>query len=126
MANSGPATIRDIDKHVGAQIRKRRVTLGHTQQDLAKMLGVTYQQAHKYERGLNRVSAGRLYKVAMVLGVPIDYFYDGLDIPGGDAPMPHQRMCLELARNFTMIQNERHQLAISDLARALAAVRPEE
>src|SRR6516165_8858642 len=48
-----------IDDHVGARIRERRIMLGLTQQQLAEMIGVTYQQAHKYERGINRVSAGR-------------------------------------------------------------------
>src|SRR5215472_11487722 len=50
---------QDIDRHVGARIRERRIMLGLTQQQLADLIGVTYQQAHKYERGINRVSAGR-------------------------------------------------------------------
>ena len=58
-----------IDDHVGARIRERRIMLGLTQQQLAEMIGVTYQQAHKYERGINRVSAGRLFEIARVLGV---------------------------------------------------------
>ena len=53
--------------------------LGLTQQQLADLIGVTYQQAHKYERGINRISAGRLYEIAQVLSVPIGYFFDGLD-----------------------------------------------
>src|SRR5437879_9688309 len=55
-----------IDDHVGARIRERRIMLGLTQQQLAEMIGVTYQQAHKYERGINRVSAGRLFEIARV------------------------------------------------------------
>jgi transcriptional regulator with XRE-family HTH domain len=109
-----------IDDHVGSRIRERRIMLGLTQQQLAEMIGVTYQQAHKYERGINRVSAGRLYQIASVLNAPITYFYDGL---GAEAPRPaapHQRMLLEIARNFGEIQNEKHQEAISQLARALA------
>src|SRR5260370_31151748 len=108
-----------IDDHVGARIRERRIMLGLTQQQLAEMIGVTYQQAHKYERGINRVSAGRLYEIARVLNAPITYFYDG----GGEEARPaptHQRMLLEIARNFSEIQNERHQEAVSQLARALA------
>ena len=108
-----------IDDHVGGRIRERRIMLGLTQQQLAEMIGVTYQQAHKYERGINRVSAGRLYEIARVLNAPITYFYDGL---GEEAPRPapHQRMLLEIARNFGEIQNEKHQEAVSQLARALA------
>ena len=56
-----------IDDHVGSRIRERRIMLGLTQQQLAEMIGVTYQQAHKYERGINRVSAGRLFEIARAL-----------------------------------------------------------
>src|SRR5205085_8748185 len=69
---------QDIDRHVGARVRERRIMLGLTQQQLADLIGVTYQQAHKYERGINRVSAGRLYEIAQVLSVPVGYFFDGL------------------------------------------------
>jgi len=109
-----------IDDHVGARIRERRIMLGLTQQQLAEMIGVTYQQAHKYERGINRVSAGRLYQIAGVLNVPIVYFYDGLGAAAPRPEPPHQRMLLEIARNFGEIQNEKHQEAVSQLARALA------
>jgi DNA-binding XRE family transcriptional regulator len=67
-----------IDNHVGGRIRERRIMLGLTQQQLAEMIGVTYQQAHKYERGINRVSAGRLFEIARALSAPITYFYEGL------------------------------------------------
>lgn len=95
--------------------------LGYTQQQLADMIGVTYQQAHKYERGINRVSAGRLFEIAEVLDVPVGYFYDGLGAKSEKEAPTRQRMCLELARNFSMIKNDRHQEALSQLARALAA-----
>jgi transcriptional regulator with XRE-family HTH domain len=112
---------QDIDRRVGARIRDRRIMLGLTQQQLADLIGVTYQQAHKYERGINRVSAGRLFEIARVLNAPISYFYEGI---GDDSPRtvtPHQRMLLEIARNFAEIQNEKHQEAVSQLARALAS-----
>ena len=109
-----------IDDHVGARIRERRIMLGLTQQQLAEMIGVTYQQAHKYERGINRVSAGRLFEIARVLNAPITYFYEGLGEERPRPVTPHQRMLLEIARNFAEIQNERHQEAVSQLARVLA------
>jgi transcriptional regulator with XRE-family HTH domain len=111
-----------VDHHVGARIRERRTTLGLSQQQLARMIGVTYQQAHKYERGLNRISAGRLFEIAQVLDVPISFFFEGLS-PGSDAPTvsTRQRMFLELARNFALIDNDKHQEALSQMARALAA-----
>src|SRR6202167_830129 len=105
-----------IDRHVGAQIRERRILLGQTQQQLAGSIGVTYQQAHKYERGINRVSAGRLFEIARVLSVPVSYFFEGLDTQTGRTVSPRERMCLELARNFAQISNERHQEALSQLA----------
>jgi transcriptional regulator with XRE-family HTH domain len=111
---------QDIDRHVGARIRERRIMLGLTQQQLADLIGVTYQQAHKYERGINRVSAGRLYEIARVLSVPVSHFFDGVETEAGPPASPRERMCLELARNFAQIPNERHQEALSQLARALA------
>jgi transcriptional regulator with XRE-family HTH domain len=110
------------DRHVGARIRERRVMMGLSQQQLAKMIGVTYQQAHKYERGLNRISAGRLFEIGQVLGVPVSWFFEGLapETPAQESS-PRQRMCLELARNFALIHNEKHQEALSQMARALAA-----
>ncbi len=109
------------DRHVGTRIRERRIMLGLSQQQLAVMIGVTYQQAHKYERGLNRISAGRLYDIAGVLNVPISWFFEGMRDDGAAIEMtPRQRMCLELARNFAAIDNLKHQEALSQMARALA------
>ena len=120
-ARRSTSRTQDIDRHVGARIRERRIMLGLTQQQLADLIGVTYQQAHKYERGINRVSAGRLFEVAQVLGVPVSYFFDGLEQGSERGISPRERMCLELARNFAQIPNERHQEALSQLARALAS-----
>lgn len=112
----------ETDRHVGARIRERRIMLGLSQQQMADMIGVTYQQAHKYERGINRISAGRLYEIAQVLRVPVEYFFETLAAPDGREPLDErQRMCLELARNFSQISNQRHQEALSQLARALAS-----
>ena len=112
---------QDVDRHVGARVRERRIMLGFTQQQLADLIGVTYQQAHKYERGINRISAGRLYEIAHVLSVPVNYFFEGINGEETRAVSPRERMCLELARNFAQIPNERYQEALSQLARVLAA-----
>lgn len=112
----------ETDRHVGARIRERRIMLGLSQQQMADMIGVTYQQAHKYERGINRISAGRLYEISQVLRVPVAYFFEDLQDNNNHGPLDErQRMCLELARNFAQIPNQRHQDALSQLARALAA-----
>lgn len=94
--------------------------LGLTQQQLAAMIGVTYQQEHKYERGINRIAAGRLYELARVLGVEVSYFFEGLQGKRSFAPTTQQRMLLELTRNFVSIPNPRHRDALAGLARALA------
>ena len=115
------------DTHPPARHWEKRVLvaylrmMGLTQQQLADLIGVTYQQAHKYERGINRVSAGRLFEIARVLGVTVGHFYEGLDQPEEKQITSRQRMSLELARNFAMISNSKHQEALTHLARALAA-----
>ena len=79
--------VQDVDRHVGARMRERRIMLGLTQQQLAELIGVTYQQAHKYEKGINRIAAGRLSSIAQALGVEVGYFYDGLtSTPGPSRP----------------------------------------
>jgi hypothetical protein len=84
------------------------------------LVGVTYQQAHKYEKSINRVSAGRLYTIARALWVQVSYFYEGLSHEGAPAPSPNQRMLLELARNFLEIRDRTQQETVVSLARALA------
>jgi transcriptional regulator with XRE-family HTH domain len=121
VARRSTTRTQDIDRHVGARVRERRIMLGLTQQQLADLIGVTYQQAHKYERAINRISAGRLFEIAQVLGVPVSYFFAGLEQDSDRSVSPRERMCLELARNFAQIPNERHQEALSQLARVLAA-----
>jgi transcriptional regulator with XRE-family HTH domain len=68
-----------IDRVVGQRIRWRRRELKLTQERLGELLELTFQQVQKYEKGVNRVSAGRLYEIAGVLGVPISYFFDGAE-----------------------------------------------
>ena len=100
-------------------MRERRIMLGLTQQQMAELIGVTYQQAHKYEKGINRIAAGRLFAIAQALGVEVGYFFDGMSDDQAFRPTPQQRMLLELARNFTSMTSRRHQEALSSLARAL-------
>ena len=71
-----------IDKHVGRRIRWRRRELKLSQEKLGEMLGLTFQQVQKYEKGVNRISAGRLFDVAQVLDVGIGYFYQGVEEVG--------------------------------------------
>jgi len=67
-----------IDAQVGNRVRIRRMLIGMSQEKLGDLLGLTFQQVQKYEKGVNRIGAGRLFEIARILGVPIDFFYDGV------------------------------------------------
>jgi transcriptional regulator with XRE-family HTH domain len=72
-----------IDVHVGSRIRMRRQLINMSQERLGELLGITFQQVQKYEKGTNRISASRIFYAAKTLGVPVQFFFDGL--PGVDA-----------------------------------------
>jgi transcriptional regulator with XRE-family HTH domain len=124
-----PVSIRrraqDIDRHIGARVRERRIMLGLTQQQLAELIGTTVQQAHKYETGINRVSSGRLYEIAQALDTDVGYFFEGMGRDDMFMPTRQQRrLLLELARDFMAIPSRRHQEELVSLARALAEPGP--
>ena len=117
-----------VDVHVGKRIRHRRWMNGMTQQQLAEKVGIKFQQIQKYETGMNRVSASRLWDIASALGVTIDFFFEGLDAATASeataaADMPgdilSDREALELLRSYYSIpENQRRRLF--DLARVLS------
>jgi len=117
-----------VDVHVGKRIRHRRWISGTTQQQLAERVGIKFQQIQKYETGMNRVSASRLWDIAAVLDVPISFFFEGMETEigaaGGEAGnMPTDIMtdkeALELLRSYYAIpENQRRRLF--DLARVLS------
>src|SRR4029077_20418815 len=67
-----------IDVQVGNRVRIRRMLIGMSQERLGDLLGLTFQQVQKYEKGVNRIGAGRLFEVSRILNVPVDFFYEGL------------------------------------------------
>jgi transcriptional regulator with XRE-family HTH domain len=69
-----------IDVHIGSRLRQRRTLVGMTQNKLATVLGITFQQVQKYERGVNRVSGSRLYDLANALDIPVSFFFDGVPV----------------------------------------------
>ena len=85
-----------IDVHVGNRVRMRRMLIGMSQEKLGDQLGLTFQQVQKYEKGSNRVSASRLYQMAQILGVNIQFFYD--DMPGMHFRRSLDRICREQER----------------------------
>jgi transcriptional regulator with XRE-family HTH domain len=71
-----------IDVHVGSRIRMRRQLINMSQERLGELLGITFQQVQKYEKGANRISASRMFFTAKTMGVPVQFFFEGL--PGGE------------------------------------------
>ncbi|MEF9606318.1 helix-turn-helix transcriptional regulator, partial [Paracoccus sp. PXZ] len=69
----------NVDVHVGKRIRHRRWMIGMTQQQLAEKVGIKFQQIQKYETGMNRVSASRLWDIAQAVDVPVSFFFEGLE-----------------------------------------------
>ena len=118
-----------VDRHVGGRIRAARKARGLSQEGLAVLLDVSFQQIQKYERGANRVSASRLWEMARALGVPPSYFFEGLS-EGADAvavPLsPEVAGFLlspegaELSRLFPTLR-ERQQVKVLELLRAIAS-----
>ncbi|HUO21997.1 MAG TPA: helix-turn-helix transcriptional regulator [Caulobacteraceae bacterium] len=82
MANPIPTEIHPVDLFVGQRIRAQRRLLRISQEQMARQLGLTFQQVQKYERGANRVSASKLFDISQILGVPISFFFDGLEGSG--------------------------------------------
>ncbi len=119
-AGPGRSRAQDIDRHVGSRMRERRITLGLNQQQMAELISVTYQQVYKFETGINRIAAGRLYTIAHALGVDVTFFFEGMDGDKEFKPTLQQRMLLGLAHNFISLPSRKHQEALCSLARALA------
>jgi transcriptional regulator with XRE-family HTH domain len=117
---------QDIDLHLGKRLRARRRLLSLTQQQLAVVVGVRFQQIQKYECGANRISASRLWRLAEVLGVPVGYFYDGLgsaaSSPMSDGASQVEAMAreesLDLIRAYYRL-DERPRRRLLDLAKSL-------
>ena len=124
-----------IDVHVGSRVRFRRMLLGMSQEKLGEKLGLTFQQIQKYEKGINRIGASRLFDLAQVLGVPIQFFYEEAPsaepqvAPPGFAEKPEEgsiveflrsRDGLELNKAFVRISDVKARRAIVDLVRSLA------
>ena len=110
-----------IDVHVGSQIRTRRLLLGMNQEELAHRLGLTFQQVQKYESGANRVSASRLWEIAVVLKMPIGYFFptdQGQHRPNEQLQRPES---IELIRFFYAIPNARMRQQFFDMMKTASA-----
>lgn len=120
-----------VDVHVGKRIRHRRWLVGMTQQQLAESVGIKFQQIQKYETGMNRVSASRLWDIATALSVPVSFFFEGLgattpaeDVePATDVPLDilKDKEALDLIRSYYAIP-ETQRRRLFELARVLSDV----
>jgi transcriptional regulator with XRE-family HTH domain len=125
-----------VDVHVGARVRLRRTLLGMTQTGLGDAIGLTFQQVQKYERGVNRIGSSRLYDLAHVLDVPVNFFFD--DMPAAvsskstargaaraetgdefDPDIVSKRETLELVRAYYKIESPQIRKRLFDMVKAL-------
>lgn len=128
-----------IDVHVGQKLRQRRMLAGMSQEVLGVSVGLTFQQIQKYERGVNRIGASRLYRLGRILGIPVEYFYTDLPVltPGaasgfaeagqtplqedsGPGDMLHRRETLDLVRAFYKTDPKQRR-KILELIKAMAS-----
>jgi transcriptional regulator with XRE-family HTH domain len=135
---ANPRKPNPVDVHVGGRVRLRRMLLGMSQEKLGEHLGLTFQQVQKYEKGANRIGASRLFELARILGVGVEFFFEdlqghgngtenGLAGPGfaeggGEdhlAEFLGSREGIELNRAFLRISDPKSRRAILDLVRSL-------
>ncbi|MEO1282073.1 MAG: helix-turn-helix transcriptional regulator [Pseudomonadota bacterium] len=127
-----------VDAHVGSRVRLRRMLLGMSQEKLGESLGLTFQQVQKYEKGVNRIGASRLFELSRVLDVPVQFFYDELqskDVPASNfatgfaeksgesyvVEFLSTREGLELNKAFFRIKDQRVRRSIVELIRSLSS-----
>lgn len=131
------STPHSVDVHVGRRLRLKRTIQGMSQDALGKQIGVTFQQIQKYERGINRMGASRLYDFAKALGVPVSYFFEGFSdyvnaageaieaaetgAPAFENDTANNRETLEVMRAYYRIKNPHLRKRVVDLIKAMAA-----
>jgi transcriptional regulator with XRE-family HTH domain len=124
-----------VDIHVGNRVRLQRMLIGISQEKLGERLGLTFQQVQKYEKGINRIGASRLFELSRVLGVPVQFFYEDAPVSGAQSAAPgfaerssdshvfeflSSREGLELNRAFSRITDPKVRKSVLDLVRSLA------
>jgi len=125
-----------VDQHVGSRVRLRRMLLGMSQERLGESMGLTFQQVQKYEKGVNRIGASRLFQISKILDVPVQFFFeeaphvgDGSAVRGMAEPdsegfileFLNSREGLELNRAFVKIADPKVRKSVVDLVRALSS-----
>jgi transcriptional regulator with XRE-family HTH domain len=117
-----------LDTHIGKRLRNQRTMRGLTQEAVAKMIGISFQQVQKYENGKNALNAHRLYELSQIMYVPIEYFFDGFIsdraqmLPGkefGNTAQVSDRELLEIMKAFNRIKAPLVRKRLADLMRAV-------
>ena len=117
------------DAEIGTRVRTLRLQRGWSQTELGKSLNVTFQQVQKYEKGANRISAGRLQRISEVLSVPVTFFYSGLEAnragngshaPGIDFQFLQTDGALRLVRAYSRIKQPGVRLKLLRLVESIA------
>jgi transcriptional regulator with XRE-family HTH domain len=107
-----------IDKHVGSRVRMRRMLVGMSQEKLGEALGLTFQQVQKYEKGTNRIGASRLHRIGSILGVPVEFFYEGAphssNTPSGFAEAPSSTYVSDFLSTAEGVQLMKAFLSVKD------------
>jgi transcriptional regulator with XRE-family HTH domain len=111
---------KNIDAQIGDAIKRMRIERGLSRQQLAAKIGVTHQQLMKYEKGTNRISAGRLQNIADAFAVTPQFFFDKVTDNFISQSTEHNRLCIEVSRNFMRIKSSGRRVAISNMIRAFA------
>ena len=124
-----------IDIHVGSRIRLRRTMLGMSQEKLGESLGITFQQIQKYEKGTNRIGSSRMHQIALILQMPVSFFFEGLPQPGSgsvdqDSLDPLKTMVstqngIRLMNAFLAIHDPKLILSLVHIAETLAEAKPQ-
>ncbi|MGE3141725.1 MAG: helix-turn-helix domain-containing protein [Hyphomonadaceae bacterium] len=127
---SDERTANAVDRRLGQRVRTRRLEIGMSQEKLADLLGVTFQQVQKYEKGVNRIAASRLFDIASALGLPISAFFEGLASARGPGVAEeetegfvHDVLAtpegLQLVSLFSAIENAKVRRRVVELVRAI-------
>lgn len=117
MARKNPTTEK-IDKAIGRKIQELRIAKGKSRKQVSYLIDVSGAQLEKYEKGSNRISAGRLMAIAKALGVSVNYFFDSVET-FAPSHSTHERLGIELSRIFLKIKDSQQQIALVALARTL-------
>lgn len=129
----GKKTPHPVDVHVGGRVRLRRMMLGMSQDKLGEALGLTFQQVQKYEKGVNRIGASRIFDIAKILNVPIQFFYDDFDGRSGQSygfaesgddgfmELLHSPEGVQLCRHFAEIKDPKVRKRVLELVKTLAS-----